>query len=213
MKHRKYSTFLILSFVAVSILGAYSYIYNLKSEAASSDSALSSSLDVGLNALSGNNVSAKANEDIAFLMKLASLNKINIDTSLFSNQSFKLLIDNNIKLDPVPYGRSNPFSPTDKIVVNTKQSSPLKTIGATSVSSTTAVLNGSIESATSNNIYFEYGNTELLGKVTPKVIPSLVGSVVSNLTMLTPKTKYFFRVVANINGIVVFGDTMSFTTN
>lgn len=213
MKHRKYSTFLIISFVAVSILGVYSYIYNLKSEAASSDNAISSSLDSVSGSLSKTNTSDKTNEDIAFLMKLASLNKINIDTSLFGNQSFKLLVDNNIKLEQVPYGRSNPFSPTDKIIVNNKPTYSLKTINATAISSTTAVLNGSIEGTTSNNIYFEYGTTELLGKVTPKVIPSLVGSVGSNLTLLNPKTKYFFRIVANINGLVIFGDIMSFTTN
>lgn len=213
MKHRKYSTFLILSFIAVSIFGGYSYLYNLKSEASSSDNALSSSLDTVSNSLSGKNVSDKTNEDIAFLMKLASLNRINIDTSLFGNRSFKLLVDNNIKLDPVSPGRPNPFSPTDKVFVNSKTVSPLKTISATSISSNGAVLNGSIEGATSNNIYFEYGNTEALGKVTPKVIPSLVGNVGYNLTLLTPKTKYFFRVSANINGAIVSGDIMSFITN
>lgn len=110
--HRKYSKFLIVSFVGVVVLGVFSYFYNdLQSEAANEDSSLSSSLGTtGVSPISVGGA-GKATEDTAFLIKLASLTRIKIDASIFEEQSFKLLVDNNIKLEPVPYGRTNPFSP------------------------------------------------------------------------------------------------------
>lgn len=207
--HKRYSKFLILSFVGVSIFGVYSYFYNdLKSEA-SSESSIVSSLDI--NSLSvSDNASNKAAEDTAFLMKLASLTRINIDTSLFEEKTFSSLVDNNIKIEPVPYGRINPFSPTEKSAV--VKSSPVKTLEASQITTISAVLNGTIEGSVSNNIYFEYGTTENLGKVTSKVIPSLVGGIAYNISGLTPKTTYFFRATSNINGVLTFGETMSFNT-
>ncbi len=214
MHHRKYSTFLIISFALVSLMGGYSYFSNdLKSEAATS-SGLSSSLD-GKTSTSrtSTTINKKTAEDTAFLKKLASLSKIDIDTSIFESQNFRLLVDNNIKLEKVAYGRANPFSPTDRIVTDNKPAYVLITSAATAITATSAVLNGSIEGTTSNNIYFEYGTTETLGKTTAKVIPSLVGGLGANISALTPKTKYFYRVAANINGIINFGEIMSFSTN
>ena len=75
-----------------------------------------------------------------------------------------------------------------------------------------AVVSGTLIGANSNNIYFEYGTTETFGKVTPKVTTSLVGNFSYNINLLTPKTTYFYRAVANVNGVLIFGDTMSFTT-
>ena len=113
--HHKYNKFLIVSFLIVSVLGVYSYFYNdLKSEAAvDEEGALSSSLNTGTSTTPTTPSSTKASEDTAFLMKLASLNRIKIDTSLFTDQSFQILVDNNIKLEPVPCGRINPFAPVE----------------------------------------------------------------------------------------------------
>lgn len=213
MHHRKYSTFLIISFALVSLMGGYSYFSNdLKSEAATS-SGLSSSLDGKTSTKTSTTMNKKTAEDTAFLKKLVSLSKINIDTSIFESQNFKLLVDNNIKLEKVAYGRANPFSPTDRVVADNKPAYSLVTSAATAITATSAVLNGSIEGTTSNNIYFEYGTTETLGKTTAKVIPSLVGGLGANISALTPKTKYFYRVAANINGVINFGEIMSFSTN
>ena len=218
--HKKYNKFLIASLIIASILGVYSYFYSgSNSEAATvdgEDSPITSSLNT--TTTSTNTTVATSNqvaEDTAFLMKLVSLTKIKVDKSLFSNKAFQLLVDNNIKLEAVPYGRTNPFSPTDGSMVNTnsKVVFSLKTNPATLITSKSVILNGSLEGATSDNIYFEYGLTDTLGKVTPKVIPSLVGNFASNLIGLTSKTTYFFRAVANINGALTFGDITSFTTN
>ncbi|HAE36637.1 MAG: hypothetical protein UR85_C0004G0025 [Candidatus Nomurabacteria bacterium GW2011_GWF2_35_66] len=213
--HKKYSKFLIVSFVGVCILGVYSYFYNdLKSEAAiDEDSSLSSSINTTNTASVVADSGTRASEDTAFLMKLASLTRIKIDTSLFASQAFKSLVDNDIKLEPAPYGRKNPFSPTENSILVDKFEPSLKTTNASSITNKSAVLNGSLENATSNNIYFEYGTTETLGKVTPKTTPSLVGSFSSNLNLLTPKTTYYYRSVANINGLLSFGEIMTFDTN
>ena len=212
--HKKYSKFLIVSFIGILSFGIYNYFHNdLKSEAASSDSSLSSSLTSNGAATTGIG-DTKTAEDTAFLMDLASLNKIKIDTDLISNKAFSLLVDNTVVLDPVPYGRINPFSPTDNTpITNNVVVALVKTNPATSVTAKSVVLNGSLEGVTSNNIYFEYGITNTFGKVTPKLIPSLVGNFSSNIILLNPKTTYYFRAVANINGTLTFGDTMSFNTN
>ena len=215
--HTKYNKFLIASFVIVSILGIYSYLHNdLKSEAAvDEDSSLTSSLDTTSSAVPA--VTASSNQlalDTAFLAQLISLTNIKVDDSLFADKAFGLLKDNNIKLEPVPYGRINPFSPTEASIASNRLVSSVKTNLPTSITNKSVVLNGSLEgSSTSDNLYFEYGTTEALGRITPKATPSLVGSFASNVIGLTGKTPYFFRAVANINGSVILGDIISFNTN
>lgn len=214
--HKKYNKFLIVSFIVVFIFGVYSYFYNnLRSEAATTADPITSSLDTTTTATNVVATSSQATEDTAFLMKLVSLTKIKVDSSLFNNKTFKLLVDNNIKLEAVPYGRTNPFSPTTSSVTNINNAVTflLKTNPATLITNKSAILNGSLEGVTSDNIYFEYGITNTLGKITPKVIPSLIGNFASNLIGLTSKTTYFFRAVANINGVLTLGDITLFTTN
>ena len=212
--HRKYNKFLIVSFVAVLIFGVYSYFYrNLKSEAATSDNALTSSLNTTGTPAVSTTGSSTFSEDSAFLVKLNSLKNIKIDVSIFESQAFKLLVSNNIKLDPVPYGRVNPFSPIDKPVVTNKIAYTLKTNPVSAVTNKSAVLNGSLEGITSNNMYFEYGLVEPLDKVTPKVTPSSIGSFAVSISPLTSKTTYLYRAVANVNGALVYGDIISFNTN
>lgn len=212
--HTKYNKFLIVSFIIVSILGFYSYFYNdLKSEAAlDEDSPLSSSLDT-TTIPPPTNSNNQLVEDTAFLSKLISLTRIKVDASLFSDKAFQLLVDNNIKLEPVPYGRINPFSSTKSSITNNKLIVLLKTNLPTLITKNSAVLNGSLEGATSDNIYFEYGTTEALGQVTPKATHSLVGSFASNVIGLKSKTTYFFRAIVNINGSVILGEIIPFNTN
>ncbi len=214
MHHRKYSNFLILSFVAISIFGVYRYFISdlIESEAATSSSGISSSLNNNSSTSNTTTASKKTLEDISFLKTLTSLNHIKIDTSLFEEKAFRLLVDNNIKLEKVPYGRTNPFSPVDKMVDN-KNAFTIYTLPATGLTNNSAQLNGSLEGATSNNIYFEYGASPVFGKITPKITPSLVGGLVVSISDLNTKTKYFYRIVANVNGVLTYGDTMSFITN
>jgi hypothetical protein len=200
-----------VSFIGICILGGYSYVHkDLRSEAAA-DSPLTSSLDT--TAVTLNSGSQKAAEDIAFLEKLDSLTKIKIDVSLFADKAFGLLVNNKIKLEPIPFGRVNPFSPTSKTEQIVKPVISLSTDPATLITTKSAVLNGSLSGATTTNIYFEYGIDQTLGKVTPKVMASLTGTFASNLTLLNSGTNYFFRAVANINGSMYYGEIISFSTN
>ncbi len=119
--HRKYNKFLIVSVIVISIFGVYSYFSNdLKSEAAigaadttdaDTGSGLTSSLDTNATSTSTNNAGGEAAENTAFVIKLNSLKNIRIDTSLFTDKSFTSLVDNNVVIEEVPYGRINPFAP------------------------------------------------------------------------------------------------------
>ncbi|NVN96723.1 hypothetical protein HXX01_00515 [Candidatus Nomurabacteria bacterium] len=218
--HKKYNKFLIIALILVLVLGVSSYFYNdLVSEAATAADG-EGDITSSLNSTVGNvapvdTASAKVTEDTSFLMKLNSLTVIKVDTSLFEDQGFKLLKDNNIKLTPESYGRVNPFAPTSgRSVVSNVSTFTLKTIPATAITTKSAILNGSLDGAASTNIYFEYGLTkENLNKVTPKVTASLVGNFGSTVTGLSSNTEYFFRAVANINGNTTAGDIISFKTN
>ncbi|MFA7000238.1 MAG: fibronectin type III domain-containing protein [Candidatus Paceibacterota bacterium] len=216
--HKKYNKFLIVSFILIALLGVYSYFYkDLTSEAATSNSSITSSLNTAVTSLSQVG-SDGAVTDTAFLMKLDSLKKIKIDTSLLESKPFKLLINNNIKLEPVPYGRVNPFAPTDNPtinnnVVNNTPAASIKVNPPTQITDKSAIVSGSLDGAKSNNIYFEYGIADTFGKTTPKVTPSLVGNFSYKITGLSSGTTYFFRATANINGVLTFSDTISFNTN
>lgn len=112
--HRKFNKFLIVSFVAFTIFGVYSYFTkDLKSVSASdTGGGLTSSLDTtNTPSPAPDTNNSNASEDTAFVTKLNSLKSIKIDTSLFSDKSFMLLVDNDVLLDQAPYGRVNPFSP------------------------------------------------------------------------------------------------------
>ncbi|MFA6392703.1 MAG: hypothetical protein WCW54_01275 [Candidatus Paceibacterota bacterium] len=215
--HKKYNKFLIISFILVALLGVYSYFYkDLTSEAATSGSSITSSLNTATAPLSQTG-SDGAISDTAFLMKLDSLKKIKIDTSLLESKPFKLLVDNNIKLEPVPYGRLNPFAPTDNNAINNiVNNAPLVSVKVnppTQITDKSAIVSGSLDGAKSNNVYFEYGIADTFGKTTPKVVPSLVGNFSYKIAGLNSKTTYFFRATANINGVLTFSDTISFNTN
>lgn len=215
--HKKYSKLLIVSLIGLVIFGYYSYFYNdMKSEAATSSSdeePLTSSLGTTNPVAAPVVENNKATEDTAFLMKLASLRTIKVDSSLFTSKTFSSLVDNNIKLDQAPYGRVNPFAPTENAIVANKPTFVIKTGAASQITNKSAILSGSIEGVNSNNIYFEYGITDAMGKVTPKVIPSLVGNFSSLIIALDSKTTYYYRVAATINGAISYGEIMTFNTN
>jgi hypothetical protein len=213
--NNKNNKFLIALFILVCMIGVYSYFHDSKSEASTTDSSLTSSLDTTAGA--SKTGSDDVVTDTAFIMNLNSLKTIKIDTSLLESQPFILLKDNNIKLDPVPYGRINPFAPTsDNVVANTTNNKTvisIKANTATQISDKFATLNGSLDGATSNNVYFQYGLTQTLGKNTPKSNLSLIGNFSSNINNLTSKTTYFFRAVANVSGTLIYSDIISFNTN
>ena len=206
----------ILIFLVIVIIfsGMFLYFSNTsKSEAATSkttDSALSSTTTI-----SGNTGvdSKRIAIDTAFISKLTSLTSIKIENSLFSNKSFLILKDNNIDIKLESVGRVNPFATIGSDVVKTTTSSEqVVTNEPTQITASSVVLNGTVSETSSNNVYFEYGNTETLGKTTNMLKQSLIGGFTSNISGLTSKTKYFYRAVSKINNSLVYGEIISFST-
>jgi hypothetical protein len=190
----------------------FSHGLSVQAATPSSTSDLSSSGSSSVSLLGMNNDAIGV--DTAFLLKLTTLTKIRIDTSIFSDHAFQALNDNTVNLEPVAPGRPNPFAPIDTLVPVTASSlSPVVTSQATQVTSKTAILNGTINIAGVSSTYFEYGPTEALGKLTPPVKQSLIGTFVTNVTGLSPKTTYFFRAVAKAGTVPIYGDIASFNTN
>ncbi len=219
--HNKTTLFIIGVLV---IAGVYIYsAYGENAQAATapaSSSALSSSSNsspmgniVNGNALGSND--QQINADTAFLASLTSLTKIKIDTTLFMNESFNALVDNNVKLEPTPSGRTNPFAPISGVTPTlTPQAGPVSTNPPLQITDKSANLYGTVNNQTGvTSVYFEYGPTATLGKKTIPASQSLVGTFVTNVTGLTPKTTYFYRASAKIGNNIVFGEIVTFVTN
>ena len=148
-----------------------------------------------------------------------ALTTMKIDTTFFQDPAFEALHDNNVKIDPVTPGRSNPFLPVqpDPSLNNGPQTAlpPVVTNNTTQITNKTAVLNGAVNSTTTPTaVYFEYGTSAMLVKPTqtPNAVQSLVSTFIVKISGLTPQTTYYYRAAARIGGAVVYGDINSFTT-
>ncbi len=214
--HRTHNKFLI-AFALMFLLGSiYLYFSNgLDANAADTSSTSSVSSQNGSSPASSLKANDKITVDTAFLSTLLSLTKIKIDTSIFSDKAFLALNDNTVNLEAIAPGRPNPFAPIQAAVgVNTNTASPIVTNEPTQITDKSAVLNGTINGlAGIKSIYFEYGTEPVLGKVTPLVKQSLVGTFVTNVAGLTPQTTYFFRAVAKVGTTPIYGEVVSFNTN
>jgi hypothetical protein len=208
-------TFLISIMSALLLFTGYVYFSDVvKSEANAYP--LSSSLVTGVTNPNNSSLNQIA-QDTAFLNTLTSLTRIKIDTTLFSDPGFTALKANEIIIEPVTPGRENPFAVITTGTVSSNNDSPkVVTTPVSSLTNTTAVLNGTLtDPASSTNNYFEYGtDTTLVAKtLTLGAMTTLVGTFNTKIVKLTPKTTYYFRSASKINGTVVYGEIVSFTTN
>jgi hypothetical protein len=214
--HKIFNKFLIITSVAILLMGGYAYFSDGENAqaATSGSSALSSSAESSSPSAMVS-TDDKITADTAFLVSLISLKKINIDTTIFANDAFNALVDNNVKLEPTPYGRLNPFAPIRKDTPGeVLPISPVTTNPPLQVMSKTASLYGTINNPTGvTSAYFEYGPTPVFGTKTAPATQSLVGTFVTNVTGLAPKTVYFYHAVAKVDGVLVYGETVSFFTN
>lgn len=211
MKNTSYNKFLVLISIIILLSGAYLYFYEgSKSEAAdTSSSSLSSSLDSS----STTSLDSQIANETAFLSSLSLIKKIKIDTSIFTSKSFNLLKDNDVSLEEVTPGRLNPFAPVNSDSFSSANSA-IVTNEPSQVTTNGATLNGSMNgSIKAQSVYFEYGLTTALGKVTSNAEQSLLGTFVTNISSLTPKTTYYFRAAARVLGPILYGEVVSFTTN
>lgn len=213
-----YHKFLIVSTIAIFFTGAYVYFSkDLNSDSVvpvAYGSSLVSSNDQVIDSSAGY-LGDKIVSDISFLTTLVSLKKITIDTTIFNNSSFAALKNNTVKIESVVPGRINPFSPIENSGSGGSYSSPrVATNQPTQITDISVSLNGTINISNGvTDTYFEYGTTDGLGITTSSVKPSLVGNFIKNVSGLNPKTTYFSKACAKINGATLCGEVVSFTTN
>ena len=210
-----YNKFLIISTILLFIGGIYLYLSKDLNSETIVPIALGSSLESSNVATPVDTSKENIDSNISFLTKLASLKKINIDTTLFESTAFNSLKNNSVEIEKVAVGRVNPFAPTVDDSVNTSLPvSNVVTNQPTQVTDKTAILNGTLN-ITNNvtDLYFEYGNKPELGTTSEKIKQSLVGTFVKSISGLTSKTTYFFKACAKINNIASCGEVISFTTN
>jgi len=204
-----FKTFLTTFSILLIMVGIYTYFSNTSSIIAVDEPTLTSSSgeEPGLS------TEDKTNQDTAFIYTLTSLNTLKVETAFFADPLFRKLRDNSVSLGEVgEVGRKNPFLPINGLP-NTTQRSPVVN-DKEQVTDKTVVLNGAVDSTQGvTSVYFEYGPTEALGKATAPLKLSLIGSFSATITGLTPKTTYFYRAVAKIDGVVNYGEIISFTTN
>ncbi len=216
-KVSKHKNFLLIFLVVISTAGAYLYFSNdLNSEKVvpvAFGSSLASSTTITDIPITG--LDNKIAADISFLTTLVSLKRINIDTSLFTNNFFNALKNNAVKIEPVLPGRVNPFSPIESngIKNNTTPSSVI-TDEPAQITDKTAVLNGTVNTTVGvTDIYFQYGTTDQnLSNTTSLVKQSMVGTFIKNISGLISKTTYFYKACAKINNLTVCGEVVPFTT-
>lgn len=91
-----------------------------------------------------------------------------------------------------------------------------KTLSATNINRTSAVLNGEVNSNKApTNYWFEYGPSQSLGSITGiQTMPDDAGSPSISIAVsgLLPQTKYYFRLNTQNRYGTVLGTTISFTT-
>ncbi|MES2930811.1 MAG: hypothetical protein V4665_03460 [Patescibacteria group bacterium] len=208
----KYHTFLIGLALVLLLGSAYAYFAAGGDARAATASSLVSSITG--TAAQTNSTDERIAEDTAFLSTLTSLNEIVIDTSIFTNKSFRALTDNTVVLETATPGRPNPFASIDSAGGNAGQQAELViTNDPTQITNASANLNGTVTAQNAaTSVYFEYGPTETLGKTTLPAKQSMIGSFATPVTGLASKTRYFFRAVAKINNATVNGGIISFTT-
>lgn len=93
--------------------------------------------------------------------------------------------------------------------------SPISTVlAATNITSTTATLNGNVNTngVTTTNLYFEYGTSTSYGTTVSLSNVSGTPNVNANITNLTVNTTYHYRLVAINEGGTTTSDDMTFTT-
>ena len=90
-----------------------------------------------------------------------------------------------------------------------------QTLSATSVTTTSAMLNSFVNpNGASTTIYFQYGTTTSYGSTTISgAIGTTSGNYGTSISGLSPNTLYHFRIVASNNGGMSSGSDLTFTTS
>jgi hypothetical protein len=169
--------------------------------------------------------------DQTFLSMLTDLRGIKLEAGILTSDAFTKLQENTKILieEPNP-GRPNPFAPLGNDVVADSTSIDGITVGettpptdpiyktttknATSITTTSAVLNASLDQAIVGSIrYFEYGTSAgALTKTTSQVTQSGQGDFGVTISGLSSNKTYYFRSVLSVGDVKFTGDVLSFKT-
>ncbi len=97
---------------------------------------------------------------------------------------------------------------------STPPDEPSATTGAaSSVTSSSATLTGSVTSVTDScNVYFEYGTTDQFGTTVVPDVSQDTGAASAPINGLEAEITYYYRLVASCDGTAYEGETMTFTT-
>lgn len=218
----------ILLLVIVLILAGF-FIFSLtqKNIPVPTQSGLSST-----GAVLGGEVANKDTTSLAglddFSAALANIRSVSIDTSIFSDPTYKTLQDNPIALGTEVIGRNNPFAPvgtdidTQIFPVNTpttetisSNSASISTSVPKNIKKTTATFEAqaALDAGTTATIVFAYGTTDALGLVTTPITVKISGPITSSIKNLTPKTMYYVQATMTLqDGSTIQGDIISFNT-
>lgn len=150
-----------------------------------------------------------------FLTTLLSVNKITLDSTIFTSDVFNSLKDYHVTLvSEGNEGRPNPFAPIGIDVTGSTLIDTVTTNIATDISKTISTLNGSVLSSNQiTSTWFEWGTTLNLGKKTTGNNDIIIsGDFQEILTNLLPNTTYYFRAASKIGENTVYGETISLKT-
>ena len=210
---KKVKLFAIIAGVIIVIIGASSLLKkNTTPTAPASSNVLSTT--TGIIPLPGAMGASTQNAD-EFSAILSTISRISIDTSLFQDQSYKLLRDVPVSLGVDVVGRVNPFAPvgfdaapsgTPDVTVQTIQAGKITKASAEFAAQIT------VADTAPTSVVFEYGPTDTFGSATAPITTTRSGAVLMTVTGLTPATNYYVRAVALRGSVTTTGNTTSFVT-
>ena len=106
------------------------------------------------------------------------------------------------------------LSGNDLTFTTSVQAPTVQTLAATSVTTTSATVNGSVDPhGASTTFYFEYGMTPSYGMTTTPGNTTVAINVSGPITGLAPNTAYHYRFVAYNSGGTTYGNDVTFTTS
>lgn len=150
-----------------------------------------------------------------FSALLSNISRISIDTTLFTNPAYLMLRGFPVSLGTDVVGRNNPFAPvgTDGVSVGTT-AVMIQTLQPGKVTSTSAEFGAQVtlSDTVPTSVVFEYGPSDIFGKVTTPIVVTKSGTTLVTVTQLLPETTYYVRSVAVRGGETVTSQTMSFIT-
>lgn len=158
-----------------------------------------------------------------FSVLLSSVKNIVIDTTIFTDPTYKSLRDYPVDLGFENIGRPNPFAPVGVDIGTISGTGPVapqslldvQTLQPGKITPTTAEFGARVTmpEGTPVTLTFEYGPTDLFGNVTSPIAIAKTKTELFVITGLLPSTTYYVRaVVVGGSSTSMNGSTMLFTT-